>query len=51
MYQDVRLLLTKLFTTVLSVLLAVLLGVCFYFSARQQFSLQLSSLFSQVFFP
>ena len=47
MYQDVRLRLTKLFTTVLSVLLAVLLGVCFYFSARQQFSLQLSSFTSQ----
>lgn len=47
MYQDVRLRLTKLFTAVLSVLLAVLLGVCFYFSVRQQFSLQLSSFTSQ----
>lgn len=47
MYQDVRLRLTKLFTAVLSILLAVLLGVCFYFSVRQQFSLQLSSFTSQ----
>jgi len=47
MYQDVRLRLTKLFTAVLSVLLAALLGVCFYFSVRQQFSLQLSSFTSQ----
>ena len=43
MYHDVRLRLTKLFTAVLSGLLAVLLGVCFSFSVRQQFSLQLSS--------
>lgn len=47
MYQDVRLRLTKLFTTVLSIVLAILLGVCFYFSVRQQFSLQLSSFTSQ----
>ncbi len=47
MYQDVRLRLTKLFTAVLSFLLAVLLGVCFYFSIRQQFSMQLSSFTSQ----
>ncbi|MDE6404381.1 MAG: HAMP domain-containing histidine kinase [Lachnospiraceae bacterium] len=47
MYQDVRLRLTKLFTAVLSALLAVLLGVCFYFSVRQQFSLQLSSFTGQ----
>ncbi len=47
MYQDIRLRLTKLFTAVLSILLAVLLGVCFYFSTKQQFSLQLSSFTSQ----
>ncbi|MDE7199295.1 MAG: HAMP domain-containing histidine kinase [Lachnospiraceae bacterium] len=47
MYQNVRLRLTKLFTSVISVLLAVLLGVCFYFSVKQQFSLQLSSFTSQ----
>lgn len=47
MYRNVRLRLTKLFTSVLSVLLAVLLGVCFYFSVRQQFSLQLSSFTNQ----
>ncbi len=47
MYHNVRLRLTKLFTAVLSVLLAVLLGVCFYFSVKQQFSLQLSSFTSQ----
>lgn len=47
MYQNVRLRLTRLFTAVLSLLLAVLLGVCFYFSVRQQFSLQLSSFTSQ----
>ncbi len=47
MYRNVRLRLTKLFTSVLSVLLAVLLGVCFYFSVKQQFSLQLSSFTSQ----
>ena len=47
MYHDVRLRLTKLFTAVLSGLLAVLLGVCFSFSVRQQFSLQLSSFTGQ----
>lgn len=47
MYQNVRLRLTRLFTAVLSILLAVLLGVCFSFSVRQQFSLQLSSFTSQ----
>lgn len=47
MYQNVRLRLTKLFTSVLSVLLAVLLGVCLYFSVKQQFSLQLSSFTNQ----
>jgi signal transduction histidine kinase len=47
MYRNVRLRLTKLFTTVLSILLATLLGVCFYFSFRQQFSMQLSSFASQ----
>ncbi|MDE5938195.1 MAG: HAMP domain-containing histidine kinase [Lachnospiraceae bacterium] len=47
MYQNVRLRLTRLFTAVLSLLLAVLLCVCFYFSVRQQFSLQLSSFTSQ----
>ena len=47
MYQNVRLRLTKLFTSVLSVLLAVLLGVCLYFSVEQQFSLQLSSFTNQ----
>lgn len=47
MYQNVRLRLTKLFTSVISLLLAVLLGVCFYFSVRQQFSLQISSFTSQ----
>lgn len=47
MYRNVRLRLTKLFTTVLSILLAALLGVCFYFSFRQQFSMQLSSFASQ----
>lgn len=47
MYQDVRLRLTKLFTAVLSILLTILLGVCFYFSVRQQFSLQVSSFTSQ----
>ena len=47
MYQNVRLRLTKLFTSVLSILLAVLLGVCFYFSVRQQFSLQVSSFTNQ----
>lgn len=47
MYQNVRLRLTKLFTSVLSILLAVLLGVCFYFSVRQQFSLQVSSFANQ----
>lgn len=47
MYQNVRFRLTKLFTVVLSMILAVLLGVCFYFSARQQFSIQLSSFASQ----
>ncbi len=39
MYQDIRLRLTRLFTAVLSILLAVLLGVCFYFHVKQQFSL------------
>ena len=47
MYQNVRLRLTKLFTSVISILLAALLGVCFYFSVKQQFSLQLSSFTSQ----
>ena len=47
MYQNVRFRLTKLFTVVLSLILAVLLGVCFYFSVRQQFSMQLSSFASQ----
>lgn len=47
MYQNVRLRLTKLFTAVLSLLLAVLLSVCFYFSAKQQFSLQISSFTNQ----
>lgn len=47
MYHNVRLRLTRLFTAVLSILLAVLLGVCFSFSVRQQFSLQLSSFTSQ----
>lgn len=47
MYQNVRFRLTKLFTVVLSLILAVLLGVCFYFSARQQYSMQLSSFASQ----
>ncbi len=47
MYQNVRLRLTILFTSVISPLLAVLLGVCFYFSVKQQFSLQLSSFTSQ----
>ena len=47
MYQNVRLRLTKLFTAVLSLLLAVLLGVCFYSYAKQQFSLQISSFTSQ----
>lgn len=49
MYRNVRLRLTKLFTAVLSVLLAVLLGVCFYFSVKQQFSLQLSSFTNQAY--
>lgn len=47
MYHDVRLRLTRLFTATLSILLAILLGVCFYLSVRQQFSLQLSSFTSQ----
>lgn len=47
MYQNVRLRLTKLFTSVIAALLAVLLGVCFYFSLKQQFSLQISSFTSQ----
>lgn len=47
MYQNVRFRLTRLFTAVLSLLLAVLLGVCFYFNIKQQFSLQLSSFTSQ----
>lgn len=47
MYQNVRFRLTRLFTVVLSLILAVLLGVCFYFSVRQQFSMQLSSFASQ----
>ncbi len=47
MYRNVRLRLTRLFTVVLSFLLAVLLGVCFYFNIKQQFSLQLSSFTSQ----
>ena len=47
MYQNVRFRLTKLFTAVLSIILAVLLGVCFCLSARQQFSMQLSSFASQ----
>ena len=47
MYRNVRLRLTRLFTAVLSILLAVLLGVCFYFHVKQQFSLQLSSFTSQ----
>lgn len=47
MYQNVRFRLTRLFTVVLSLILAVLLGVCFYFSVRQQYSMQLSSFASQ----
>lgn len=47
MYQKVRLRLTTLFTLVTSALLTGLLGVSFYFSVRQQFSLQLSSFTSQ----
>lgn len=47
MYQNIRFRLTRLFTAVLSILLTVLLSVCFYFSAKQQFSLQLSSFTSQ----
>ncbi|MCM1256620.1 MAG: HAMP domain-containing histidine kinase [Roseburia sp.] len=47
MYRNVRLNLTILFTLVISVLLAALLGASFYFSARQQFSMQLSSFTSQ----
>lgn len=47
MYQNVRLRLTKLFISVISILLAILLGVCFYFSIKQQFSLQISSFTSQ----
>lgn len=47
MYHTVRLRLTKLFTAVISILLVILLGVSFYFSAKQQFSLQLSSFTNQ----
>ncbi len=49
MYRKVRLRLTLLFTLVTSILLAALLGVSFFLSARQQFSLQQSSFTSQSF--
>lgn len=49
MYRKVRLRLTRLFTLVTSVLLAALLGVSFFLSARQQFSLRQSSFTSQSF--
>lgn len=47
MYRKVRRKLTVLFTLVTSILLAALLCASFYFSARQQFSLQLSSFTGQ----
>ena len=47
MHRKVRLKLTILFTLVTSILLATLLCASFYFSARQQFSLQLSSFAGQ----
>ncbi len=47
MYRKVRLRLTILFTFVTSLLLTGLLCVSFYLSAKQQFSLQLSSFTSQ----
>lgn len=47
MYRKVRIHLTTLFTLVTSILLIALLSVSFYLSARQQFSLQLSSFAGQ----
>lgn len=47
MYRRVRTRLTILFTLVTSVLLTALLGVSFYLSVRQQFSLNLSSFAGQ----
>ncbi len=47
MYRNVRLRLTILFTFVTSALLTALLCVSFYLSAKQQFSLQLSSFTGQ----
>lgn len=47
MYRNVRLKLTMLFTLVISILLAALLCVSFYFSVSQQFSMQLSSFTAQ----
>lgn len=49
MYRKVRLRLTLLFTLVTSILLAALLCVSFFLSARQQLSLQQSSFTSQSF--